>query len=103
MSMKIDELTKILLTSGVVSSVFGAGMGWFATSYKIEQELHSKQSEAGYEALINANTLLWQAEALEKAAKQEQDEVLAAEAEKLRRQSNTHTHRDIHPFPPISG
>jgi hypothetical protein len=90
--MKMNDLVKILLTSGVVSSVVGGGVGWFATSYKIEQELYSKQSEGGYEALINANTLLWQSEALSEKAKQKQDKVLAAEAEKLKRQSDASYH-----------
>lgn len=78
----------LLLTSTLVSTVVGAGVSWFTTSYKIKQELHSRQGEAGYEALVTANTLLWQSEALKAEAKREKDESLAAEARKLKRQSD---------------
>lgn len=84
----MNEWVKTLVTSSVVGSVFGGGVSWLAASYKIDQELHSRRSEAGYEALVEANTLLRQSEALEKKAKREKDEALAAEAIKLRRKSD---------------
>jgi len=62
-------------------------VSWLAASYKIQQELHVKQSEAGYEALVNANTLAWRSDALAEEARREKSEALAVEARKLRRQS----------------
>lgn len=85
---KVNEWVKTLVTSGVVAGV----VSWLAASYKIEQEFHIKQAEAGYEALVKANTLFWQWEGLTEAAKQEKDEMrartLAIEAQKLKRQSD---------------
>lgn len=78
----------LLLTSTVLSAVISAGVSWFTTSHKIKQELYSRQGEAGYDALVMANTLLWQSEALMAESKGEKDEALAAEARKLKRQSD---------------
>lgn len=79
---------KTLVTSSVASSLVAGVVGWFAASYKIEQELHSRQAEAGYEALVKANTLLGQSETMRKEAKRENDGALLAEARKLERESD---------------
>ena len=84
----MSPLMTLLLTSTVVSTLVSGGVSWLATSDKIKQELHSKQGEAGYEALVTANTLLRQSEALMEEAKQEKNETLVAEARKLKRQSD---------------
>lgn len=81
---KVNDLVKTLLTSSLAAGL----VSWAATSYKIEQELHSKQGEAGYEALIKANVLLWQSENLMWEAEKEKNEELANEARKLKRQSD---------------
>jgi hypothetical protein len=88
MEAKVSEWVKILVTSSVLSSVFAGVVGWLTASYKIEQELHSRQSEAGYEALIKANMLLRQSENLMGEADREKNGTLADEARKLRRQSD---------------
>lgn len=51
----MNEWVKTLLTSTVVAGV----VSWLATSYKIEQEFHSRQGEQGYQALVEANAHLW--------------------------------------------
>lgn len=84
----MNDFMKILLSSSVVSGIVGGGAGWFTTSQRIEQELHSKQSASGYEALINANSLNWQSEALKDDTDKKDDKELAADAEKLKRKSN---------------
>jgi hypothetical protein len=80
----MNEWVKTLVTSSVIAGV----VSWLATSYKIEQELHSRQSESGYETLIKANTLLRQSEALMEEAKREKDEALTAEARTAKRESD---------------
>lgn len=84
----MNPWVKLLLTSTVASAAVSAGVSWFTTSHRIKQELHSRQGEAGYEALVMANTLAWQSGDLMKEAKREKDEALAAEARKLKRQSD---------------
>ena len=53
--MKMNEWVKILVTSSVVSGVLAGVVSWLTTTYKIEQELYSRQGEASYEALVKAN------------------------------------------------
>jgi hypothetical protein len=79
---------KNILTSTVVTSLVLPGLvGWFVASYKIEQELHSKQNASSYEALIEANAKAWQAKALEER-NGDKNEALAVEIEKLKRESD---------------
>jgi len=80
----VKDWVKTLLTSSAVAAV----VSLLATSYKIEQELHSKQSEAGYEALIQANNLSWRSKALTEEAKRGNNEKLAADARRLRSESD---------------
>lgn len=75
----MNEWVKTLVTSGVVAAV----VSWLATSYKIEQEFHIKQGEAGYEALVKGNALFWQSTHLKTMAKLEKDEALATRAREL--------------------
>jgi hypothetical protein len=84
MEAKVKDLVKVLITS----SVAGGLVSWAAASWKIEQELHSRQADAGYEALIKANMLSRQSENLMGEAGREKNETLANEAHKLRRQSD---------------
>jgi len=84
----MNEWVKILVASSVLSSVLAGVIGWFAASYKIEQELHTRQAEAGYEALIKANVLLRQSETLAVEAERDKDGALAAIVKKLRRESD---------------
>ena len=84
----MNPVMTLLLTSTVVSALISGGVSWYTTSYKIEQELHSKQGEAGYEALVKANTLLWQSEALMEEAKREKNEAHAAKARDLKTESD---------------
>lgn len=80
----MNEWVKTLATSTVVAGV----VSWLTTSYKIEQELRSRQSEAGYEELVKANTLSRQSKALMEEAKRGKDQALATQAQKLSRQSD---------------
>lgn len=80
----MNEWVKTLVTSGVVAG----GVSWLATSYQIEKELHSKESQAGYEALVKSDTLFWHSDSLLEEAKREKDEALAAQARKLKRDAD---------------
>lgn len=84
----MNEWVKVLVTSSVISTVIGGGVGLLVSSYTIKKELHSRQIEAGYEDLVKANTLAWQSIALRDEAKTKKDKALEAEAEKLRRESD---------------
>ncbi len=80
----MTEWAKTLVASGVIAGI----VSWLAASHKIEQELHSRQGEAGYEALIEANSLLWRSEMLTEEAQREMDKALAAKAQALKRESD---------------
>ncbi len=84
----MNELVKTMVTSSVIASVLSGIISWLISSYKIEHELHSRQIEAGYEALVMANTQLWQSDALMEEAKVEKDDALAAKGRKLRREAD---------------
>lgn len=64
----MNEWVKTLVASGLVASVFGGGVSWIAATHRIDQELRRGQSEAGYDALVEANTLFWQSKAFENRA-----------------------------------
>ncbi|HEV8582765.1 MAG TPA: sulfite exporter TauE/SafE family protein [Thermoanaerobaculia bacterium] len=85
---EMNASVKTLVTSGVASSLVAGVVGWFAASHKIEQELHSRQAEAGYEALVKANTLFWQSSMMRKEAERGNDGALLTEAQKRQRESD---------------
>ena len=84
MKESVKEWVKTLVTSSVVAG----GVSWLVTTHEIEKKLHSKEGAAGYEALVKADMLAWQSAALAEEAKWEKDESLAAEAQKLKRESD---------------
>lgn len=84
----MNEWVKTLVTSSVIATVISGSVSLLVSGYKIEQELRSRQIEAGYEDLIKANTLFWQSDGLTKQAEQEKDKALEAEAKKLKRESD---------------
>ncbi|HWQ68332.1 MAG TPA: hypothetical protein VN494_00015 [Patescibacteria group bacterium] len=83
----MNEWAKTLVTSSVIATVIGGGVSLLVSWYKIEQELHSRQIEAGYEDLVRANTLSWQSTLLAEEAEREKNKALEAEAKKLKRES----------------
>ena len=65
----MDEWVKTLVTSSVVGGLVSWLVSFSTVSYKLEQELHSREREAGYEKLVEANTLFWQSVRTHAAAK----------------------------------
>lgn len=60
----MNEWVKTLLTSTVVAGA----VSWLTTSYKVDKELHSRQGEEAYEALVKANAGTWLSEKLKAQA-----------------------------------
>jgi hypothetical protein len=63
-----ESMTIVLasgVTSALVSSILGGIAGYFTASRQLEMQLHLKHAEAGYEALVKANKLLWRADELQ--------------------------------------
>ncbi len=84
----MNEWVKTIVSSGAVAALVAGLVGWFAASYKIDKELHSRQGEAAYEALIKANTLYWQSRDLRKEAEEGKDQAVKARALDLKRESD---------------
>jgi hypothetical protein len=74
----MKESIIIVLASGVtstlVSSILGSFAGYVSASRQLEMQLHLKHAEAGYEALVKADKLLWRADELQ-ADPRKKDEV----------------------------
>jgi len=80
----MNDWAKILGTSSVMAAL----VSWFAASYKVDQELRSRQIEAGYESLVKANTLAWQSLGLKEEAEREKNSALTDESQQLKRESD---------------